>query len=154
MKKILAVVLSVVMALTCCSVAFAAEKTIDNPASAYAPYDAGAHTVTATTTVTEGTTISYSTDGETWSTTAPTWTDATEAQTVYVKAENPNYETAESSGTVTITKLAITVNDTATETYDGSVKTLTITADKAEGVLADETLTLTGATISGTDQGS
>ncbi len=41
MKKMLAVILSVIMALTCCSVAFAAEKTIDNPASAYAPYDAG-----------------------------------------------------------------------------------------------------------------
>ncbi|MBQ6118481.1 MAG: hypothetical protein IJK98_04540, partial [Clostridia bacterium] len=40
MKKILAVVLSVLMALTCCATAFAAEKTIDNPASAYAPYDA------------------------------------------------------------------------------------------------------------------
>lgn len=42
MKKMLAVILSVIMALTCCSVAFAAEKTIDSPASAYAPYDAGA----------------------------------------------------------------------------------------------------------------
>ena len=42
MKKLLAVILSVIMALTCCSVAFAAEKTIDNPAAAYAPYDAGA----------------------------------------------------------------------------------------------------------------
>ena len=42
MKKILAVVLSVLMALTCCATAFAAEKTIDNPANAYAPYDAAA----------------------------------------------------------------------------------------------------------------
>ena len=77
----------------------------------------------------------------------------TEAQTVYVKAENPNYETATASGTVTITALAITVNDTATETYDGTTKTLTIAASKATGVLSGETLTLTGATISGIDQG-
>lgn len=42
MKKLLAVVLSVLMALTCCATAFAAEKTIDNPANAYAPYDAAA----------------------------------------------------------------------------------------------------------------
>ena len=118
-----------------------------------APYDGAAHTVTATTTVTEGTTISYSTDNTNWSTTAPMWTDVTEAQTVYVKAENPNYETATASGTVTITALEITVNDTATETYDGTTKTLTIAASKATGVLSGETLTLTGATISGIDQG-
>ena len=118
-----------------------------------APYDGAAHTVSATTTVTEGTTISYSTDNTNWSTTAPTWTDVTEAQTVYVKAENPNYETATADGTVTITALAITVNDTATETYDGTKKTLTIAASKATGVLSGETLTLTGATISGIDQG-
>ena len=118
-----------------------------------APYDGAAHTVSATTTVTEGTTISYSTDNTNWSTTAPTWTDVTAAQTVYVKAENPNYETATADGTVTITALAITVNDTATETYDGTTKTLTIAASKATGVLSGETLTLTGATISGVDQG-
>lgn len=39
MKKVLAVVLSVMMALMCCLPAFAAEKTISTPASAYADYD-------------------------------------------------------------------------------------------------------------------
>ena len=39
MKKLLAVLISVVMALTCCIPAFAAEKTVSNPASAYAEYD-------------------------------------------------------------------------------------------------------------------
>lgn len=39
MKKVLAVTLSVLMALMCCIPAFAAEKTITNPASAYAEYD-------------------------------------------------------------------------------------------------------------------
>ena len=39
MKKFLAVFISVVMALTCCIPAFAAEKTVSNPASAYAEYD-------------------------------------------------------------------------------------------------------------------
>ena len=52
---------------------------------------------------------------------------------------------------MTITKLAITVNDTKKETYDGTEKTLTIAASKASGVLDGETLTLTGATITGTN---
>ncbi len=39
MKKILAVTLSILMMLTCCLPAFAAEKTVTNPASAYAEYD-------------------------------------------------------------------------------------------------------------------
>ncbi len=39
MKKVLAVVLSALMVLMCCIPAFAAEKTISNPASAYAEYD-------------------------------------------------------------------------------------------------------------------
>ena len=39
MKKVLAVVLSALMALMCCVPAFAAEKTISTPAAAYAEYD-------------------------------------------------------------------------------------------------------------------
>ena len=39
MKKFLAVLISVVMALTCCIPAFAAEKTVSDPAAAYAEYD-------------------------------------------------------------------------------------------------------------------
>jgi len=39
MKKVLAVVLSVLMALMCCVPAFATEKTITTPAGAYAEYD-------------------------------------------------------------------------------------------------------------------
>ena len=42
MKKLLAVALSVLMALTCCLPAFAAEKTIDSPAAGYAAYDKAA----------------------------------------------------------------------------------------------------------------
>ena len=42
MKRILAVALSVFMALMCCVPAFAAEKTISAPASAYAEYDKAA----------------------------------------------------------------------------------------------------------------
>ena len=119
-----------------------------------AAYDGAAHTVTEETSVTEGTVITYSTDGSNWSENAPAWTDVKAAQTVYVRAENANYETAESSGTVTITAAAITVTDSATETYDGTEKTLTITADKAEGVVSGETLTLNNAAIKGTDKGT
>lgn len=39
MKKTLAVIVSILMVFTCCLPAFAAEKTIENPASAYAEYD-------------------------------------------------------------------------------------------------------------------
>lgn len=39
MKKTLAVIISILMVFTCCIPAFAAEKTVDNPASAYAEYD-------------------------------------------------------------------------------------------------------------------
>jgi uncharacterized repeat protein (TIGR02543 family) len=49
-----------------------------------------------------GSTLYYSkiggADATDWSTTTPTWTDVTEAQTVYVKAVNANYEDAFGSG--------------------------------------------------------
>ncbi len=119
------------------------------------PYDADAHTVTATPSVTEGTKILYSEDGETWKETAPTWTDATTAKTVYVKAENPNYSPVTATGKVTITKLAITVFGAKTETYDGTEKTLTLSAEDANGVLAGETLGFQRTpTVKGTNAGT
>ena len=65
-------------------------------------YDGFAHTITATTTVTSGTTLYYrtSTTG-TWVTTKPTRTDVG-TTTVYVEARNNNYNTASATGTITI----------------------------------------------------
>jgi energy-converting hydrogenase Eha subunit F len=73
-----------------------------------ASYDAAAHTISASAAQT-GSTLTYSTDQTTWSETAPTWTDVTAAQTVYVKATNPNYEDSFGHATVTITPKAVTV---------------------------------------------
>jgi len=64
-------------------------------------YDGSAHTITATVSVTSGTTIQYSTDNSTWSTTKPTRT-AIGTTTVYARAVNSNYETATATATITI----------------------------------------------------
>ena len=71
-------------------------------------YDGSAHTVTASVSVTSGTTIQYSTNNSTWSTTAPTRT-AVGSTTVYVRAINSNFNTATSSGTITINKAVATL---------------------------------------------
>ena len=66
-------------------------------------YDGNSHSVSVSVYISSGTTIYYrtSTTGS-WVTTAPTRTSKG-TTTVYVKAENNNYETATASGTITIT---------------------------------------------------
>ena len=72
-------------------------------------YDANSHAVTAEVTVTDGTTIEYSTDdGETWSETAPAITNVGTVE-VLVRATNPDYETATETVTLTVTRKAVTV---------------------------------------------
>jgi hypothetical protein len=66
-------------------------------------YDGNAHTVSASVNDYTGTTIQYSTNGTSWSTTSPSRT-AVGSTTVYVRALNDNYETATGSGTITITE--------------------------------------------------
>ncbi|MBQ6364866.1 MAG: Cna B-type domain-containing protein, partial [Oscillospiraceae bacterium] len=58
------------------------------------------------------------------------------------------------TGTLKVTQQLITVNDTDSREYNGKDQTLTITADKASGVVPGETLTLTGAEITGKAVGS
>ena len=96
--------------------------------------------------------VLYSTDGTTWSEEAPSITDVSEVK-VQVKTNSENFEEMTTSYTLKVTPKEITVSDTATETYDGSEKTLTIAASKAEGVVEGETLTLEGAEIKGTNAG-
>jgi hypothetical protein len=101
-------------------------------------YDGSAHTVSATAAQV-GSTLLYSTDGQTWSETAPTWTDVTSAQTVHVKATNPNYGDATADGTVTITPAALTVTTPdATKAYDGGALTA---AGTLSGLVPGETAT-------------
>ncbi|MDD2588016.1 MAG: MBG domain-containing protein, partial [Atopobiaceae bacterium] len=77
--------------------------------------------------------------GQTWSETAPTWTDVTSAQTVHVKATNPNYGDATADGTVTITPAALTVTTPdATKAYDGGALTA---AGTLSGLVPGETAT-------------
>lgn len=110
-------------------------------------YDAQDHDVPVSVTVEDGTVISYSTvDPESedfdeeadWSEETPTWKDVTDgAVTVYVKAENPNYETATTEATVTITKRKLVLTSaTAQKTYDGTPltdSTITVSGDGYAG---------------------
>ena len=83
-----------------------------------ADYDGEGHGITTALTVKEGTTLYYSTvnpqsegfdEDKDWSTKVPTWTNVTTAQTVYVKAENKNYEAANANATVTIRTMAVKI---------------------------------------------
>ena len=91
-------------------------------------YDGESHGEAATTNVTAGTTISYSTDGgENWSTEVPKVTDVSEI-TVNVKAENPNYVTATGSYTLKVNPATITVTaDAQAKTYGDADPELTYT---------------------------
>ena len=72
-------------------------------------YDANVHGTAASVNVTEGTKVSYKVgeDGE-WTEEVPTIKDVGSKE-VTVKAENPNYETAEDTYTLTVTPKAVTV---------------------------------------------
>ena len=89
--------------------------------------------------MTEGTTISYSTDGgATWTTESPTIKDVG-TMTVTARATNPNYVTAEKTYTLTVNKRPVTLtSDTASKAYDGTPLTrpdVTVTGD---GFVTDE----------------
>ena len=82
-------------------------------------YDGASHAAEATVTVTENTNIFYSTNGSDWSETAPSVKDVTEI-TIYVKAENKNYETANASVTLKVTQASLSITTPSAEKqYDG-----------------------------------
>ena len=74
-------------------------------------YDGKEHTPTATATVPDGSnaTIEYSLDNTNWVSDAPSIKDADE-KTVYVRATNPNYETATASYTLKVNPAQVTVS--------------------------------------------
>ena len=83
-------------------------------------YDGEALNPAATANVTSETTISYSTDGENWSATVPSLTNAG-TQTIYVKAENSNYVTATCEYILTVEKRSISLTSaTDQKVYDGT----------------------------------
>ena len=71
-------------------------------------YDGSAHTVTASVSVTNGTTIENRTGSSAWSTIAPTLTNIGEL-TVQVRATNENFNTATASGTIKIKRPVVTL---------------------------------------------
>jgi uncharacterized repeat protein (TIGR02543 family) len=114
-------------------------------------YDANAHTITASAEQ-DSSTLYYSTDNATWSTTAPTWTDVTEAQTVYVKATNPNYEDSFGSATVTITAKPVKVTaENKSKIYGADDPELTATV---AGTLGTDTVTYTLSRAQGENVGT
>ena len=101
-------------------------------------YDGESHAVSASASVTDGTTIYYKVDGGDWTTEAPSIKDVG-TKTVSVKAENANYETAEAAATLTVTKRTVIITSgSAEKEYDGTAltnDTITITGD---GIVGDE----------------
>ena len=71
----------------------------------------------------DGATITYSTDGETYSGTNPEYTDAGTSQTVYYRVTATNYDEFNGSATITIAKRPVTVSGitAANKAYDGNV---------------------------------
>ena len=115
-------------------------------------YDGNPHTIQVNLAVTEGTALSYSTDRETWTETLPEWTDVTDAQTVYVKAENSNYKTAETSASVTITPKPVTVKaKDAEKTYGETDPEFTA---EVNGTLNGDTVEYTLTREAGEDAGT
>ncbi len=89
--------------------------------------------------VTEGTTISYSTDdGSTWTAEAPSITKAGTLN-VKVKAENPNYETVEEAYKLKVTKRKVTLTSgSASKEYDGKPLTKAGVVISEDGFVEDE----------------
>jgi hypothetical protein len=82
-------------------------------------YDAAAHSISVDNLI-AGDTVEYSTDsGITWSTTNPEYTNVG-VYTVEVKVTNPNYESREGQGTVTITVRTLEITAASdSKVYDG-----------------------------------
>ena len=97
-------------------------------------YDGTAHAGGATASVTDGTTIQYSTDGgTTWSATVPSITNVGTVS-YQVKATNANYEDATAAGTLTVNKATMTLTAVDyTGAYDGTAHAGGATAGVTDG---------------------
>ena len=97
-------------------------------------YDGQVHGSPAKASVTEGTTVEYSTDGQNWSEAAPTVKDFADV-TVKVRATNPNYEQAEATYTLKVTKRPVTfAGKSDAKTYNGSEQSVAgYTTNDGEG---------------------
>ena len=121
-------------------------------------YDANSHSGNQPTTNAKSgnTTYKYSTDGgATWIDEQPSITDVNEGPiTVTVKASNPNYANEPTTEyTLTVTPAEITAHLDTSRRYTGTEQSIDIAEGAIVGVVSGETLTLKGATISGTEVG-
>ena len=104
--------------------------------SATKVYDGNPLTGGATANVKEGTTITYSTDdGTTWATEVPSITNVGTLN-ITARAENPNYEPAETTYSLTVTHATATVTaEDKTKTYGEADPEFTA---KVEGIIGTE----------------
>lgn len=118
-------------------------------------YNGTAYTLDAAVADTDNALIEYSTDnGETWSTTVPSRTDAG-VTTVLVRASKDGYTTATTSATITVTKRSVVLTSASdSKSYDGTALTNgTVTASEdgfvsGEGAIYTVTGTQTAVGIS------
>ncbi|MBR5414733.1 MAG: right-handed parallel beta-helix repeat-containing protein, partial [Thermoguttaceae bacterium] len=97
----------------------------------------------------DGDIILYSTDGNSYSSTVPTFTDVG-TYTVYAKVQRANYADWTGSATLTITPKQLTVTGTTVDdkTYDRSTSATVLAEGTLQGVCGDDTVTI--ATVTGT----
>ena len=110
-------------------------------------YDGQALSYTASSNIVENTTIQYSTDNQTWSSSIPSITHVG-TTTVYVKATNSNYEDATCDYTLSVTQRSITLTSaTDTKQYDGTALTNNTVTVSGDGWAANEgaTYNVTGS---------
>ncbi|MBR0055460.1 MAG: hypothetical protein IJP65_09180, partial [Bacteroidales bacterium] len=110
-------------------------------------YDGQALSYTASSNIVENTTIQYSTDNQTWSSSIPSITHVG-TTTVYVKATNSNYVDATCNYTLSVTKRSITLTSaTDTKQYDGTALTNNTVTVSGDGWAAGEgaTYNVTGS---------
>lgn len=116
-------------------------------------YDGAAHSASASPNVADGTTVSYKVgDDGTWSTTAPSITDAGTMK-VYVKAENPNYETATAETTLKVTPKPVTVKANEASKVFGENDPDKFTAD-VDGLLGNDKVSFNVKRMAGEDAGT
>ena len=119
--------------------------------SATKVYDGNPLTGGATANVKEGTTITYSTDsGATWKTEVPSITNVGTLN-ITARAENPNYEPAETTYSLTVTHATVTVTaENKTKVYGTADPELTATVS---GTLGNDTVAYTLAREAGENAG-
>ena len=119
--------------------------------SATKVYDGNPLTGGATANVKEGTTITYSTDsGATWTTEIPSITNVGTLN-ITARAENPNYEPAETTYSLTVTHATATVTaENKTKVYGTADPELTVTVS---GTLGNDTVAYTLAREAGENAG-